>query len=118
MLTAAIAGTVLFSLPYSIWRSSRYFHVSWTEVAFKWLIPSLRLAACVIPLAGLLYWLARPLSDRWFMLAYWMSSGILALPLLFRLGLGEELRMDLLSRFPRRFAPILPFLGGTRPVLK
>jgi hypothetical protein len=99
MLLASIAGTLLFSSPYGAWRTSRYFQLSWGTVAFGWLLPSLRLAACLVPVAFLVAWLAHPLSPRLFLVVYIVATGLVGVPLCLGLGIEPGLRKEILSRF-------------------
>jgi len=99
MLLASIAGTLLFSSPYGAWRTSRYFHLPWATVAFGWLLPSLRLAACLVPVAFLVAWLAQPLSPRLFLGVYPVATGLIGVLLCLGLGIEPGLRKEILSRF-------------------
>jgi O-antigen/teichoic acid export membrane protein len=103
MLLTAIVGTLLFSAPYGSWRTSRYFHLSWGTVAFGWFLPSLRLAACLVPVGLLVAWIARSLSPRLFLLVYIVATGLVGVPLCLRLGIEAGVRKEILSRFLGRF---------------
>jgi O-antigen/teichoic acid export membrane protein len=105
MLLTAIVGTLLFSSPYGAWRTSRYFNLSWSTVAFGWLVPSLRLAACLVPVALLVAWIAWPLPPRLFLVVFTIVTGLAGVPLFLRLGIEPGLRREILSRFMGRFRP-------------
>ncbi|HEV2394982.1 MAG TPA: oligosaccharide flippase family protein [Verrucomicrobiae bacterium] len=114
MLLCSIAGTMLFSAPYGFWRTSQYFNVPWKVPSFEWWLPPLRLALGLVPLAGLLWWLTRPLPLRPQLLIRGAASALLALPLLLRFGLDAELRKEILARAPARFQPLLRTIASTR----
>jgi O-antigen/teichoic acid export membrane protein len=115
MLLCSIVGTILFSAPYGLWRTSLYFKVPWTVPGFDWWLPPLRLALGLVPLVGLLWWLTRPLPLRPQLIIRGVVSAVVALPLLMRFGLDEGLNGELLARAPSRFQPFLRTIAGKAP---
>jgi hypothetical protein len=118
MLITSIVGTLLFSSPYGSWRTSRYFAMPWKQPGINWWLPPLRLAVCLIPVAAIVAWLAAPLPAAPRCLLSGGITALVALPLLYRLGLEQGLRDELANRFPQRLSPLLLLLGGRRTLLK
>jgi O-antigen/teichoic acid export membrane protein len=93
MLTASIVCTCLFSLPYGLYRTRKYFNLGWRELAL-WHRSALVLAFWLLP-AGILTWcLAGVLSDYVAAALRHSDSRTAAwllkhnLPAMLRLGLG------------------------------
>ena len=98
MLLAGISSTLLFSFPYGIWRTARYFELPWRRILWDWSWPALRLGLSMAVLASLTWWLVRPLgAGARFVVAsaVLIASGI---PSLFYLGVDEKLRQELRDR--------------------
>jgi len=112
MIGVSIVGTCLFSLRYSLWRTARYFQLPLREVFLGWSLPMLRLLLVLIPIALTINWLASDLPTRWRLIATAASIGIPGVILLFRLGLDDELKSELLRRVPAKAAPTMACLFG------
>jgi O-antigen/teichoic acid export membrane protein len=112
LLLCSIAGSLLFSSPYSFWRTSRYFHTPFKVPALEWWLPALRFALCLVPLAALTWWLARSLPLRLQLVVCGGVTGLAGVPLLFRFGLDAHLRAELPGRVPARWRPLLYLLAG------
>ena len=112
MIGVSIVGTCLFTLRYSLWRTARYFQLPLREVFLGWSLPMLRLLLVLIPIALSVHWLASDLPTRWRLIVTAASIGIPGVILLFRLGLDDELKSELLRRIPARAAPAMACLFG------
>lgn len=112
MLLASIAGTLLFSLPYGTWRSSRYFGVSWPTVAVDWWLPSLRLAVGLVPVAVVVWWATDTMPAMARLVSRGLITGLAGAVLLLRLGLDQNLRSELRQRAPKRLQPLVGSVLG------
>lgn len=112
MLTAAVVCGLALTLPYSIWRTSRYFHIPVSVVAWDWVAPAGRLLVIVGPLAIGLWWVTEPLQNITKLLVRIVG---MALPLsifFFRIGIDATVRQDLLARAPAYLKGPLRLLIG------
>ena len=112
MIGCSIAASLVCSLPYSLWRTQRYFALAGREVLWDWSRPALRLALGVAPLAAAAWWL----TQSWPVSAQWLVSGLAiggtGAVLLLRVGLDEPLRHELRQRAPEALRPVLVWLVG------
>jgi hypothetical protein len=115
MIGMSIVSSSLFTVPYGLARTARFFAVPWTEIAFGWQRESFRLALVLLPLAAASWWLTRPLPDSLKMLAHAVILGLPAMALLWLIGFPEELRREILSRIPRRFGWVRGLLAPRSP---
>jgi O-antigen/teichoic acid export membrane protein len=100
MLAVSIVGTMLFSFPYSVSRTSGYFVVSRKDVAWVWMQPTWRLVMMLIPVAALTAWLTVSLNP---FLRLFVSAGVVGGvggSLFLRLGLDASTRRELSARLP------------------
>ena len=105
MLIFSLASTLMFTLPYGLWRTRKYFEMNWRELV-GWLYPTWRMAWRLVPLAVAVWWLARKLPVRWQFVLDIVVPGIWGTAALLRYGLGKSLQTEFLSRTPtwaRRF---------------
>jgi hypothetical protein len=107
MITASIVSTLLFSFPYGIWRTSRYFGVSWREVVAGWNRPAWRLLVMLVPLGGVLYYLARSWPPLPQLAVYVSVAATLGAWLFVRWGLNEEIRNEMRLRVIRCWSAVL-----------
>lgn len=107
MLMASIVGSLLFSTPYGMWRSGKYFHLTWKFAFIRWWLPPVRLAVALIPIGLLTRWLLRSLPALPQAIIAGAIIGMLGLVLLLLIGFDESLRAELSSRFPQRLRPLL-----------
>jgi len=102
---------LLFSSQYGFRLSSRYFKCSWTQLAFQWILPSLKFAAVWVPIA-IAVWLATshlPVLLRFVINA--AAAGGIGGFLLLRLGFPRQLLLEAETRLPRPAARILEILA-------
>jgi O-antigen/teichoic acid export membrane protein len=110
MLVLSLVCSLCFSCPYCLWRTCRYFQMSWRDLA-QWHRASLLMAANVAPMA-LALWLTTgglPAAPR---LA--VEAAVIGPWTLWRflhLGLGDSLKADL-SRMAPNWLRALLFSGG------
>jgi O-antigen/teichoic acid export membrane protein len=64
MLMISIGCTLLFSLPYGIWRTRQYFGMSWRELA-EWHRGPILLSLWLTPVSIGIWFITRDLSERW-----------------------------------------------------
>jgi hypothetical protein len=112
MLVLSIMCCCCWSLPYGLWRTRRYFGLSWRELA-SWHRGPLRLALWLTPAALAVWFLTRHLPAFWQLALNGSSVGLLAAWLLLRHGLGEYLQGRLLQSSPNWARPWLKRLGVT-----
>jgi O-antigen/teichoic acid export membrane protein len=103
MLLCAIGGSLLFSVPYGLWRSARYFRESTFSVLFSWLQPSLLVGLAFAPLAGLIWWFTQPLPPLAQLLLRLALLAPAGLWLLLARGLDRPAQDELLRRMPARW---------------
>ncbi|MEI9959648.1 MAG: oligosaccharide flippase family protein [Limisphaerales bacterium] len=106
MLVFSVVCTSLFSLPYSLWRTRRYFDLGWRELA-EWYHPTWQVVWRLVPVAVAVWWLAHGLPLRWRLPVDLALLGLWGGWLLLRHGLGKSLQSELLERVPawvKRFA--------------
>ena len=103
LLATSIVASLIFSCSYGIWRTVSEFELSVKEVAFRWLVPSLKLLVSLGGIAFCTYLLVHTLSAELQLVIYVAGPGSLAALLFVRFGLTAELRQEILLRFPARF---------------
>lgn len=114
MLLISIGCGLLFSVPYGLWRTQRYFGLSWRELA-DWHRGALRLALWLTPAAIGIWFLTRHLPDWWRLI---LNAGIISLLAgwgVLRHGLGEYLQGRLLHSAPHWAKAWLVRLGLPGP---
>ncbi|MEI6350042.1 MAG: oligosaccharide flippase family protein [Verrucomicrobiota bacterium] len=107
MIATSIAATCLFSLQNGLRRTCRYFDLPMREVLGGWSLPSLRVLFALIPIALLAHWLfaEMPVIPR--LSASALSVGLPGAFLFLRFGIDQDLKGDLLNRFPTKLRPIV-----------
>jgi O-antigen/teichoic acid export membrane protein len=109
MLIISILCSLSFTLPYGVWRTCKYFRISWRDLA-GWHRSTLALAGAVTPAAVLVWWFGRnlPVIHRLALesvLGFWTASMFL------RYGLDASLRAEANRRAPAWVRPILAWSG-------
>ena len=99
MLVCSILCTLSFSLPYDLWRTVGYFSLRKRELA-GWYRPTWQLAWRLVPVAAVVWWLARNWSFKWQLAADAVIPGILGAIALFRYGLTKSLQTEIIGRTP------------------
>ena len=105
MLTVSILCSLSFTFPYALWRTRQFFHLRWRDLA-GWHRNTLALAATVVPVAVLTWWLARNLPALQQLLAD-SVLGIWTGLMFLRYGLGASLRAEACRRAPFWARPFL-----------
>ena len=103
LLATSILASLFFSCSYGILRTVKEFNLTLREVAFRWLIPPMRLLTLLGGFALCLYYAAHNLSAKGQLVIYVADLAILAPVLLARYGLTAELRREILLRIPAKF---------------
>ena len=111
MIGLSIVATSLVSYPYGIWRTVRFFNLSWREVAFAWVAPAARTLAVLGPLGCLGWWLVRDWPPTFALAFLLVGLGGIGSYVLLRWGLETELQRELTSRCPGRLRTYLGWLG-------
>jgi O-antigen/teichoic acid export membrane protein len=111
MLLLSIACTALFSFPYGLFRTQRYFSLRWRRL-LEWHYPALVLFAWTVPVAALVWWFAKDLPLP---LQLGINGGVVGLWTfwgLLRHGLNQPLKFEMMSRAPGWVRPVLIRAGG------
>jgi O-antigen/teichoic acid export membrane protein len=111
MLAVSILGSLLITLPYSIWRTGRYFSISWKEVALDWMRPTMRMVPVLVPLAAVVGWFTRSLAPLPRLIFCAGAVGIIGTVLLLRWGLDEAMGREIGNRLPPAFSRLRRWLG-------
>ena len=104
MIVVSILASLLFSFPYSIWRTSGYFNVSWRTELGVWMAPAWRLFLLLLPVAVMLWLVTRTLPALWQFVVHAAVMGTVGGIAFWRWGLDPSLRNELRSRFFNRGA--------------
>jgi len=98
---------LLFSCQYGFSLSSRYFKCHWTEVAFQWVVPSLKFACALVPVA-IIVWLATVnLPVIWRLTIHGAIASMLGGFFFLNLGLPSKMLLEAKTLLPRPAARIL-----------
>ena len=111
ILVASNVCQLLFSSQYGFRLSSRYFKCSWTELAFHWILPSLKFAAVWVPIAVVVWLATGGLPLLWRFVIHAAAAGVVGGFLLLRLGVTRQLLLEVETRLPRPAARILKILA-------
>jgi O-antigen/teichoic acid export membrane protein len=109
MLMISIVCSLCYSFPYGLWRTRKYFHLSWSELA-RWHRSALALAAAVGPMALLVWWFSRNLPGIQRLLVE-LALGVWTGWMFLHYGLGDSLRAEASRRAPAWARPILSRAG-------
>ena len=110
MLVASIVCTSLLSLPYGLYRTRKYFGLSWREIV-GWQKPALVLTLWLAPMGILTWWLTRDLSP---VMRLGIGGGVFGLWTTWaflRHGLEKMLRSQMADRLPNWGRSILVRAG-------
>ena len=108
IIASSVFCSSVFSGAYGVWRITKYFGFTYSEVALGWLGPMGRLLLLFSPLAALVALVGARLPEPWMTLAIKaVIGGGLGACLFLRFGLTPSLQRELLERAPRRFNSIL-----------
>jgi hypothetical protein len=95
MLIAANVSCLLFSLPYGIWRTARFFRMPILRVIDEWYRPAARTALIFTPPAALLWYLSADWTSLVQLITRATLLGGLGALLVLWLGLDQSLRDEL-----------------------
>lgn len=107
LIATSILCSLLLSFSYGIGRSMRQFHLGLRDILIDWMSPSLRLLVWVAIVGAALYPLARHFDSSAQLLLYVPVIAVAGGYLLFRVGLGQGLRAELIERINPRLARLL-----------
>jgi len=99
-VSVAILSALMLSLPYSLVRTSRYFRVPLRAVAFEWTAGATRFLILLSPLAAGLWWATESFGATAKLLFRGVGISVPVVTLLFRVGIDQTMRQDLLTRAP------------------
>lgn len=102
---------ILFSCQYGFRMSSRYFGCAWSEVAFAWVMPCLKFAGVLAPLAVVVWFATGTLPVLWRLIIHAATVGMLGGYLFLKLGFPRNMLLEAESRLPRPAARILQILA-------
>ncbi|HVM62076.1 MAG TPA: lipopolysaccharide biosynthesis protein [Verrucomicrobiae bacterium] len=101
LIGTSVACTIGISGLYGVRRSSGYFGVPLSVVAWDWLKPVRRALLALAPLTAAVCWLSEPLTDWARVLVRGILLGGVGACVLLRYGLPPELKQELARRLPR-----------------
>jgi len=113
MLAVSVVCSLLFSFPYGLWRTRRYFGLAWKELA-EWHRAPARLALWLVPVAAAIWWLTKDLTPAAELVLAGSVVGAWSVFVFLRHGLDEPLRQEVLERAPGWAQRGLRGLMGTR----
>ena len=113
MLAASVVSSLLFSLPYGLWQTRKYFGLTWRQLA-AWHRPALMMLAWLVPMALAERWLTASLPPlaKLMLTVGWI--GLWSAVVLVRYGLDDSLRDEMLQRSPRRLRMVLARICGAK----
>ena len=99
MLLASIGCCLCFSLPYGLYRTQKYFGMTWGQLA-EWHRQPLWLAAGLVPVAAGAWWAMGHLPVTLQLVVILPVLGLWATFALFQFGLSRNLRLEIAGRLP------------------
>ncbi len=99
MLLASIGCCLCFSLPYGLYRTQKYFGMTWGQLAV-WHRQPLWLAAGLVPVAAGAWWAMGHLPVTLQLVVILPVLGLWATFALFQFGLSRNLRLEIAGRLP------------------
>jgi len=111
MIGASIVATALISYPYGLWRTARFFGLSWREVALTWIAPACRTMAILAPIGLLVWWWTRDWPALLALGTRGLGLGIIGTLVFLKWGLERDFQREILSRSPARFRTWTRWLG-------
>jgi len=112
MVLTSICCSLLFSYQYSLRRSHAFFHCSLVELAIKWVLPSLKLAAAFGILTIIVSLLDQGLPVLWRLIIHGSVATLIGGLLFLRLGLPKEMITEATTRLPQSAAKWLQFVSA------
>jgi len=107
LIGTSIACSLCFSGAYGVWRSAKYFELSFREVSLAWLTPAAQIGLRLALWATVVWVTVRGLPTLWRLVISGILVAVPGVYWLLRLGLPRELKAELLRRVPERFGSVL-----------
>lgn len=110
LLAASLLATSIFTLPYSLFRTRKYFHMPWSDLT-KWHLGAIRLAVGLVPATACVSWATRglpPLSRFMFNAGL---LGVLGCWFFVRFGMETALRAEMEAHVPNWAQKLCRFVG-------
>jgi O-antigen/teichoic acid export membrane protein len=107
IIGCSIICTTFFTCAYGIWRVSRFFEISFGEVALAWLRPMFMVLLYFLPAAGLAWWLLAPASGKTRLGINVLLAASLGAYLFLRWGIPGAFQAEMLRRVPGWMAVLL-----------
>jgi O-antigen/teichoic acid export membrane protein len=108
MIAASIIGSLTFSLPYGLLRTTQYFRLRhWTTV-LGWYHPGLRVGVFLLPIAVGIWWITRSVSAPFSLCFRTLTIGIAAGLVFWKKGFDDSLKAELKDRLQTRW----PLIGN------
>jgi O-antigen/teichoic acid export membrane protein len=104
IIGCSIVTNIGISGLYGVRRSSEYFGIPLSEVAWNWLKPLRRTLLTLVPLTVAVCWLSEPLTEWVRVVLRSVLLGSLGICLILRYGLPIELKRELVRRLPKSAA--------------
>jgi len=113
VILCSVLCSTLFSLPYGLWRTSRYFNIPFVEVALVWQKPLGKTLLAFVPAALIGGWAASHLPGPLTRLGANLAlSASLGAYVLLRYGTPKALKEELIDRAPTKLSSALRWLFG------
>jgi O-antigen/teichoic acid export membrane protein len=113
MLGLSIFCTLLFTLPYGMYRTRHYFGLNWNEL-LDWYKPPMKLALFLVPPALLFWFFSRQLGASLSLIANCVVIGLVGTILMLRYGMSNSILQELRKRVPQHMRRHLESLTGQR----
>jgi len=107
IIATSIICTCLFTLPYGIWRTQKYFSVPAREMPVDWLIPPLRLMLILTPTGAAVWYLCSRSTSITQLLAEASIVSCVGTLLFLRYGVHRDLKEEIRLRMPSSWRPLL-----------
>ena len=107
IIVCSVLCSTAFSGAYGVWRISRFFKISYPEVALGWLRPMGTMLLLYLPAAWLVWRLFGSAGTVIQLAAHAALAGSLGIYLFLRFGIPGSFQTELLGRVPGKAAPLL-----------
>jgi O-antigen/teichoic acid export membrane protein len=112
----SVVCSLLFTYSYGVWRISRYFQLSASDVGFCWLAPLGSVLLRFVPIALATWWGCRWIREPVLRLTVHAATcGPIGLCLFLRYGLPQSLQGEVLARAPRWLSLVLRRVFHSQP---
>ena len=100
IIVCSAVCVVLFSCSFSLRKSSKFFHVSYSTLLLSWLRPAINLGALLIPLAVVLWLATNGLPAIWRLVIHGFGSGLCGGLLFLRFCVPRQDLKDTMAHIP------------------